>query len=131
MSDVVPVFPKWVPFGCGTASVALLCVLFASGAFFASGGIGRALDLLFGQLEKEMTSAYATDVTADQKRALGDAMAGLRGDIRADRVKLPAIQPLLGSMRDMLADGKLTHGEVEKLVDQIHNAEHPPPSIAK
>jgi hypothetical protein len=130
-SDLRPVFPRWVPFGCGAASLVLLIFLFAGGAFLSSGGIGKVLDFMFAQMEIELTSAYGKDVPAPQKMELSAAIDELRANIRADRVKLPAIEPLLQSMREATSDKTLTPDEVSRLVREIHEIDHPPTGSVK
>src|SRR5579884_1621991 len=62
-----PLFPRWVPFGCGSAAIVLLVVVFLAGIFAAHGGMGQLLDLMFGQMQGDIDKMFTKDVQPAQK----------------------------------------------------------------
>ncbi|HEX2120134.1 MAG TPA: hypothetical protein VHL59_00700 [Thermoanaerobaculia bacterium] len=111
-----PILPRWAPFGCGAASVVILIVVFAGGAFLAGGGFTDFMDLVFGMTMGEMRGMYAADVTDAQKKELEREIETLREHLRNERIAAGALDPVLQAMRRATADEKLARAEVEKIV---------------
>lgn len=115
-ADVRPIFPRWVPAGCGWASLVFLIVLFTGGAFVARAGMGTMMDFVLGMMETEILRMYAADVTKEQKESLSRELTRLRENVRTERVPIQSLDPVMKSLRKASADEKLTAGEVESLV---------------
>ena len=48
LAEVRPIFPKWVPIGCGTASAIVLLLLFAGGAAISGPRLAQFMDFVLG-----------------------------------------------------------------------------------
>jgi hypothetical protein len=107
------VLPRWAPYGCGAASVLVLIIVFAGGAWLASGGFTQMMDLVFGMTMGEMRGMFAKDVTAAQKAALEREVESLRQNLRDEKVSVQKIQPLLEAIRKATDDKKVDRREVE------------------
>jgi len=118
--DARPLFPRWVPFGCGTASIIVLMLVFALGAAVSTGALGELLDLMFGSMQGEIDKMFTAEVKPPQKAAFDAEMATMRTAIRANRLSLDGLQPLLRSMRDVSSDEHVTAAETEQLTREIH-----------
>jgi hypothetical protein len=120
VGDARPLFPRWVPYGCGTASIIVLLVVFALGAAVSTGALGELLDLMFGPMQGEIDRMFTPDVKPQQRVALDAEMKTMRAAIRANRLSLDRLQPLLRSMRDASSDEHITSQETEQLIHEIH-----------
>lgn len=116
------VLPRGVTFGCGAASVVALILIFAGGAFMASGGLVQLMDFTFGMSMADVRGMYAAEVTAAQKKELEDAIEQLRGGLRDGRVSVTQLQPVLETMRKGIGDKKLTPSEVDALTTAARKA---------
>ncbi len=114
-SEVRPLFPRWVPFGCGTASLLAIIVLAIGGAFAGSGRAGALFATLFATMEDELRSSFTKEVTPAERAAFDVEMKTLRANLAAGRVSIDRLQPFLQTIRDVSADNKVTPDEVEKL----------------
>ena len=123
-----PIFPRWVPIGCGTAAAVLVVILFIGGAVVSRGGLGPVMDFLLGMMQREMTAMYAPDVPAAERKALESELDGFRANIRTERVPLARLDPVMTSLREAISDNKLTTAEVEELRKKIREANTPGPS---
>lgn len=126
--DLPAVFPRWAPAGCGIVSLVVLVLLFAGGSFVGGGGMGKALDLVFGGIQSEVEKGFSADVTAVDRTAFSSEMTRFRANLRADRVQLTTVQPLLALMRDLLADSKIDREESERLNGELHRINTAPPT---
>src|SRR5438270_13406533 len=70
-----PLFPKWVPAGCGWASLVFSVLLFVGGALAPKSG--SALEWLFGKIEMDMTPHFTRNVTPAPKSAFAAEMKTL------------------------------------------------------
>ena len=122
LSDVRPLFPKWVPLGCGTASAVILVLLFAGGAVLTGSRLAQLMDYVIGTSLGELKGMFAPDVTAQQKARFDAEVKQLREGLRSDRVSLQNLQPFLKMMQTAIADKKVTHDEVERLTKTAHEA---------
>ena len=122
-----PLVPRWVPYGCGTASIILLLFVFALGAAFSSGALGELLELMFASMQGEIDKMFTPDVSAAQKAAFDGEMKKMRDSIRTNRLTLDRMQPLLRTMREVASDERVTPSEAEQLTKEIHEINNPPP----
>jgi hypothetical protein len=106
------VLPRGVTFGCGAASVVALILIFAGGAFMASGGMYQFMDLALGMTMSEARGMYSQDVTPAQKKELEDSMDALRKNLRAEKVSIANLDPVLQTIRKTTSDKKLQPSEV-------------------
>ncbi len=111
----VAVLPRGLTFGCGAAALVALLLVFAGGAFMASGGLVQLMDLTLGMSMGDLRGMYASDVTAAQKKELEDSIEQLRGGLRDGKVSVAQLQPVLETMRNGIIDRKLTPAEVQTL----------------
>lgn len=119
------VLPRGVTFGCGAASIAALILLAGAGAWMSSGGIVDVMDLAFGMSLGEMRGMYTSDVTPSQKKALEEAVESLRANLRGGRVPVANLDPVLRTMRNGIADGKMSPSEVDALIAAARKANQP------
>jgi hypothetical protein len=114
-----PLFPKWVPVGCGWASLAFVVLLFVAGALAPKSG--TALDWLFGKMQSDMTPHFTKDVTPAQKAAFATEMKTLRASAKAGKLKLDKTQNFLKLATDVDSDEKINPAEVDKLIAAVRD----------
>jgi hypothetical protein len=112
-------FPRWVPIGCGAASIVLILALFVTGALVSSGKFGGFFELVFGQLQTEVQGQFTKDVTAQQKAAFNAEMKTMLDSLRDGKLPPDRLQPLMKAIRDVSADNKIDRGEADKLVAAV------------
>ncbi len=115
-----PLFPRWVPYGCGAAAIVVLIVVFVGGVFAVRGGMGRLLDMMFGSMQTEIDKMFTKEVSAVQKTAFQREMKTIRDAVRTNRLRVDRLQPLLRTMRDATADGHVTPAETNELIKEMH-----------
>jgi hypothetical protein len=115
LSEVRPIFPKWVPYGCGAASAVFLVLLFVSGALIGGARLGAGVDFIIGISLGELRGMFTPDVTTDQKDAFESQVKAMREAVRTNRVQVSKVQPFLQEMRTSISDKKVTPDEVQKL----------------
>jgi hypothetical protein len=120
-----------VTFGCGAAALAVLILVFAGGAFMASGGIVQLMDLTFGMSMGELRGMYQPDVTDAQKKALEAAIESLREDVRSEKMPVARLDPVLQTLRKGISDEKMTAAEVEALTAAANKANRSTKPAAK
>ena len=120
LSDVRPIFPRWVPFGCGTASLIVIAVLFGVGVLAGSGKGGSIFATLFGTMQDEIHGMFTKEVTAADKSLFDAEMKTLRGNLAKGKVSIDRLQPLLRAIRDASIDSKITPEEAKKLTAAAH-----------
>ena len=125
LSEVRPIFPPWVAYGCGGLAAVFLLVLFAVGAWLASGGMSIGMDFVLGQTLTEMRGMYAKDVTEADKKAVDDEFSALRKGVREETVTVTRLQPVLRAVQAVTSDKTVTHEEVEKLRAAVRAAHEP------
>ena len=116
------VLPKGVTFGCAAAAVVALIIVFAGGAFLASGGLVQFMDFALGMSMGDVRGMYAAEVTAAQKQELETAIEQLRVGLREGKVSVAQLQPVLETMRKGISDRKLQPAEVEALTAAARKA---------
>ena len=122
VSEVKPIFPRWVPFGCGGVAIAFLIVLFAGGAFLAGGGMGQFMDFVLGSTASEMRGMYTAGVTKPQRETLDRELANLRKLVREDKLSADRLPPVLREMQSAISDRTVKPEEVDKLTKAIRDA---------
>ena len=75
---------------------------------------------MFGSMQGEIDKMFTPDVKPPQKAAFDAEMKTMRASIRANRLSLDRLQPLLRSMRDASSDEHVTAAETEQLTREIH-----------
>jgi hypothetical protein len=116
------VLPRGVTFGCGAAAVVALLIVFAGGAFLASGGLVQFMDFALGMSMGDVRGMYASDVTSAQKDELEKAIEQLRAGLRDGKVSVTKLDPVMQTMRKGISDKKLTPSEVKALAAAARNA---------
>ena len=120
-----PLFPRWVPFGCGTASIVLIIALLLMAAGISSGAFGTLFEMMFGQMQGEVEKMMTADVTPQQKAAFGREMKTMRSAIGANRLPPRRLQPLMRTMRQVISDERVTGPEVDQLTREMHAINQP------
>ena len=129
--DAKPLFPRWVPYGCGTAAIVLLVLVFVGGVFAARGGMGQLFDFMFGSMQGEIDKMFTKEVTPAQKAAFDNEMKTMRDAVRQNRLPIDRLQPLLRTMRDVTSDEHVTPAEADQLTKQMHEINTAPPPKKK
>jgi hypothetical protein len=120
VEEVRPIFPRWVPFGCGTASIVLIILLVSLAAAMSSGAFGGMFEMVFASMQGEVEKMMTPDVKPSQKAAFAAEMKAMRESIRANRLKMDRLQPLMRTMRDVVSDERVTPPEVDRLTREMH-----------
>ena len=115
LSEVRPIFPKWVPYGCGTASAVLLLLLFGGGALLTGHRLSSFMDLFLGTSLGEVKGMYTPDITPAEKQRFDDEVKQMREALRADKVSVSELRPFLKAMQSAIADKKVTADELDQL----------------
>ena len=110
-----PVLPSWAAFGCGAASIVVLILVFAGGAWLSRGGFTDFMDIALGMSLGEMRGMYAADVTDDQKKALDASVEQMREALRSGQISVASLQPFMQAMQKAVADRKVTPAEAQTL----------------
>lgn len=118
----VAVLPKGVTFGCGAASLLALLVVFGGGIYLARGGIVDVMDMTFGMSMGELRGMYTKDVTPAQKAGFEAAIETLRQGVREEKIPIASLDPVLKTMRNAMADGKIDPHEVQALTTDAQRA---------
>ena len=121
LSEVRPIFPRWVPFGCGTASLLGMLVLFGAGALAGSGKGGSIFAWMFATMQDEIHGSFTKEVSPAQKAAFDAEMKLLRGNLDNGSVSIDRLQPLLHAIRDASIDSKVTPEEAAQLTKAAHD----------
>ncbi len=117
--DLRPLFPRWIPAGCGWASIAFVILLFAAGAFAPRSG--SILDKLFGKIGDDIVSHFGRDVTLVQKAEFAAEMKTLRDAASKGKLKLDKTQSFLKLATEVDADEKIDHAEADKLIAAVRD----------
>jgi hypothetical protein len=112
-----PVLPSWATFGCGAASIAILLLVFAGGAWLSRGGFTDFMDMALGMSVAEMRGMYAEDVAPEQRKSLDEAVESMREALRDGKVTVAALQPFMQEMQKSVGDRKVTPAEAKALED--------------
>jgi hypothetical protein len=112
--DRRPLFPRWVPLGCGWASVLLVILLFAIGALAPRSG--SVFGWLFGKIGSDIPPHFQRDVTPVQKAEFAAEIKNLQVAANAGKLKLDKTQSFLKLVTDVDGDEKVDHAEADKLI---------------
>ena len=112
-------FPRWVPFGCGTAALIILIFLFAGGAFVNSGGGTRIFGWVFGTMQSELLAMCDKDVKPAQKTDFAAEMATLQARAGAGKVKSDDLLAVFRLIRDDSVDEHVTPAELDALTKKL------------
>ena len=121
VEEVRPILPRWAAFGCGSASLVAIVVLFGSGALIGGGKGGELFAYLMATVEDEIHGMQTKEVTAAQKAALDAEMTALRTNLKRGKVSIDKLQPLLRVIREASMDGKITPEETTNLARSAHD----------
>ena len=130
LAEVRPIFPAWVPWGCGGAAALFLVILFAGGALLTGPRLAGAIDLVLGMTLGELKGMYTPQVTEDQKAAFDGAVETMREDLRQAKIGVQDVQPFLQAVQRTVGDQKVTPAEVERLTEIARKAAKPSPASA-
>lgn len=122
LSEVKPVLPKWVPWGCGTAAAIFVIGLLIIGSLMTGSRLAALVDLTLGMSMGEVKAAYASDVTDVQKAAFDQEVDAMRKNLREGTISTADIQPFLKTMQKAIKDEKVTGAEVEALTSAARAA---------
>ena len=122
LSEVKPVLPKWVPWGCGIAAAIFIVILFLVGSLMTGSRLAALVDMTVGMSVGEVKGAYASDVTEAQKAAFDKEVDSMRESLRDGRISTASIQPFLKTMQQAIKDEKVTGAEVEELTKAARDA---------
>jgi hypothetical protein len=118
-SSLRPLFPKWVPIGCGWAALAFVVLLFVAGALAPKSG--AALDWVFAKIQTDMTPHFTKSVTPAQKAAFAAEMKTLRASAKAGKLKLDKTQSFLKLCTEVDSDEKIDPAEADKLIAAVRD----------
>src|SRR5216684_2776420 len=118
-TNLRPLFPRWVPVGCGWASLVFVIALFAAGAFAPHSG--SVLDWLFGKIQSDITAHFSRDVTPDQRTVFNMEMKTLRASANAGKLRLDKTEPFLRLATEVDGDEKVDHAEADKLIRALQD----------
>jgi hypothetical protein len=108
-----PLFPKWVPIGCGWVAVVFVVLFFIAGTLAPKSG--SALEWVFGKIQTDMTPHFAKDVTPAQKAEFTAEMKTLRESAKAGKLKLDKTQTFLKLATDV------DPAEMDKLIAALRD----------
>src|SRR5688572_26282178 len=116
-----PVLPRAVAYGCGAASLFVLLVIFAGGAFVSGSGLAGFMDMAIGMSLGEMRGMYAAEVTPARKTSLEAEIEKMREGLRNEKVSVVKLQPFLQNLQGAVADRKVTAQEAALLEETARN----------
>lgn len=122
LSEVRPVFPRWVPYGCGAAAVAFFLLLIGAGIALSGERLKGFLDLMIGMTLGQMKPMYQSDITAEQKAAFDREVEAMREKLRNSQISVQHVQPFFQQMQKAVGDEKVTSEELEKLTETAKKA---------
>ena len=123
LSEVTPIFPRWVPYGCGTVSAVILLLLFAAGAMLTGPRLRDFMDFVIGTTLGEVRSIYASDVTKDAKDRFESEVERMRTALRDGKMPVSNLPPFMRSMQSSIADKRVTADEVQRMTKVAHEAQ--------
>lgn len=118
-TELRPIFPRWVPTGCGWAALVFVVLLFVVGAFAPRSG--AILDMLFGKIQDDMTPHFTKAVTPQQKAEFNAEMKTLRAAASAGKLKLDKTQSFLKLATEVDGDEKIDPAEADKLIAALRD----------
>jgi hypothetical protein len=125
VGDARPLFPRWVPYGCGSAAIVALIIVFGVGVAVSRGMLGQIFDLMFATTQAEIDKMFTRDVKPADKQAFDAEMKNMRDLVRNNRVSIDRLQPLLRMIREAISDERVTPAETQQLTQEIREINHP------
>ena len=122
MSEVRPLFPRAVPYGCGAASIVAILILFGIGVFAGSGKGGSIFGSILGMMAGEIDGMFTKEVSKAQRDAFEAEMKSLEKNLSQGKVSIDKVQPLLRTIRDTSGDNAVTPKEAEMLIQAARAA---------
>ena len=122
LSEVRPIFPRWVPFGCGLAAAAFFLLLIGAGALLSGERVRGLFDLMIGMTLGQMKPMYQPDVTDAQKAAFETEVEKMREGLRAEKVPVANVQPFFQALQKAVGDEKVTADELAELTETAKKA---------
>jgi hypothetical protein len=126
-NEVRPIFPKWVPRGCGIAAAIILVVGFVIGAVVMHVGLGKLMAYLLDMSVAEIQPMIGKDVPPAQKQALNAELGQLSRNVESNKTNLTRLEPVLNALKEAMEDKKITLAEAERLAKLAHDAYEPAP----
>jgi hypothetical protein len=130
-NEVRPIFPKWVPRGCGIASAVILVIGFAIGAVVMHVGLGKLMAYLLDMSVAEIQPMIGKDVPPAEKQALNAELGQLSKNVESEKTNLTRLEPVLTALKEAMEDKKITPAEAERITKLAHDANGPPPKPAQ
>ncbi len=93
--------------------------MFLLGIAASHGGMGQVFDLMFAAMQGEIDKMFTREVKPAEKAAFDAEMKRMRDSVRANRLSLDRLQPLLRSLREVTEDERVTPAEAERLIREI------------
>jgi hypothetical protein len=125
--EVRPIFPKWVPRGCGIAAAVVLVIGFAIGAVVMHVGLGKLMAYLLDMSVAEIQPMIGKDVPPAQKQALNFELGQLSKNVESNKTNLARLEPVLDELKEAMDDKKITPAEAAQLTKLAHDANTPAP----
>ena len=126
LSEVKPIFPAWVPWGCGSAAALFLLLMFAGSAALTGPRLGALLDFVLNVSVGEMKGMYTSDVSRAQQDAFDAELKRMREQLRDGTISVQKVQPFLQAMQQTVGDEKVTPEELENLTKIVRESATPP-----
>ena len=98
----------------------LLIALVGVAAGVSRGAFSGLFEMVFASMQGEVDKMMAPDVKPQQKAAFDAEMKTMRDSIRASKLKIDRLQPLMKAMREVVTDERVTSPEVERLTRELH-----------
>ena len=126
--EVQPIFPRWVPLGCGSAAAVFLLLGFIGGPLAVRAGlVGKMFAMTLDMSAAELAPMMGKDVSPAQKKLLTDELSELSRNVEAEKTNLAQLEPVMQAMKSAIADKKITPDEAANLTKLAHAANHPAP----
>ena len=122
LSEVRPVFPRWVPYGCGAAAAAFFLLLIAAGAALSGERVRGLLDLMMGVTLGQMKPMYQAGITDAQKAAFEAEVETMRENLRTAKISVSNVQPFFQALQKSVGDEKVTAEELAALTEAAKKA---------
>jgi hypothetical protein len=122
LAEVKPVFPKWVPWGCGSLALIVLLMMFTGGAMLSGPRLAAVIDLVLGMTIGEMKAMYQPDVTEEQKQSFDAEVKTMRERLRDGKLGVQKVQPFLKALQKAIGDEKVTGAELTGLTKTAQTA---------
>jgi uncharacterized protein (DUF2236 family) len=109
----------------------LLVIAFLGGAIVMTVGVGKLVGYAIDSSHGEMTPMYGADVSPAKRAQLDAALTAVSRDVAADKLAYAKLEPLLTTMRDTMADKKITNAEADQLLAKVAEVRKPAPPKKK